>query len=55
MRKVEVVRSRYGVSKSALATELETTTDSLRAWMTGRTVGRKESIDKIQAFIDRRG
>jgi DNA-binding transcriptional regulator YiaG len=54
MRKVEAVRLRYGMSNSALAAELETTTDSLRAWMTGRTVGRKETVTKIKDFLMRK-
>jgi DNA-binding transcriptional regulator YiaG len=53
MRKVEAVRLRYGISKTALAGELETTTDALRAWQTGRTVGRKETVEKLKAFLDR--
>jgi len=51
MRKVETLRFRLGISKTALAAELETTTDALRAWMTGRTVGRKETVDKINDFL----
>jgi ribosome-binding protein aMBF1 (putative translation factor) len=42
------------MSKTELAAELETTTDALRAWMTGRTVGRKETFDKIEDFIKRK-
>jgi ribosome-binding protein aMBF1 (putative translation factor) len=51
MRKVEAVRLRSGMSKMALAAELETTTDAVRAWMTGRTIGRKETIAKIETFL----
>jgi hypothetical protein len=54
MRKVEAVRLRYGMSKTALASELETTTDALRAWMTGRTVGRKETVARIRDFLERK-
>ena len=36
MRKVEALRLRLGMSKTTLAGELETTTDALRNWMTGR-------------------
>jgi hypothetical protein len=46
MRKVEAIRLRYGMSKMALAAELETTPDALRSWMSGRTVGRKETVAK---------
>ena len=44
MRKVEALRLRLGMNKTDLASELETTTDALRAWMTGRTIGRKETV-----------
>ena len=54
MRKVEAMRLRYGISKTELAAELETTTDALRAWMTRRTVGRKETVVKIKEFLKRR-
>lgn len=53
MRKVEVVRSRYGMSTMALAAELETTTDSLRAWLTGRAVGRAATVARIKDFLKR--
>jgi hypothetical protein len=48
MRKVESRRLKLGLSKTALAAELQTTTDALRAWMTGRTVGRKETVGKTR-------
>ena len=47
MKNVRVVRLKLGISKTALAGE----TDALRAWMTERTVGRKESI----AWLSLRG
>ena len=50
MRKLEAVRMRHGMTKAELAAELETTKDALRAWMTGRTVGRKEAVVKIKEF-----
>lgn len=53
MRQVEAIRLRYGMSKTALAAELETTTDAVRAWMTGRTVGRQETVASIQEFLQR--
>jgi DNA-binding transcriptional regulator YiaG len=46
-RKVEAIRLRCDMSKTALAAQLQTTTDTLRAWATGRTVGRKET--RVQA------
>lgn len=54
MRKVEALRLRLGMNKTELAAELETTTDAQRAWMTGRTIGRKETVDKIKAFLKSR-
>lgn len=42
------------MTKTKLAVELETTTDALRAWMTGRTVGRKETVVKIKEFLERK-
>ena len=53
MRKVEAVRIRYGMTKTELAAELGANVDGVRAWMTGRTIGRKESVDKIKAFLTR--
>jgi DNA-binding transcriptional regulator YiaG len=54
MRKVEAVRIRYGMSKAELAAELGANADGVRAWMTGRTVGRKESVAKIKDFLNRK-
>jgi DNA-binding transcriptional regulator YiaG len=53
MRKVEAVRIRYGMTKSEFATELSANVDGVRAWMTRRSVGRKESVDKIKTFLTR--
>jgi hypothetical protein len=41
MRKVEALRVRYGMTKVELAAELGANVDGVRAWMTGRTIGRK--------------
>ena len=51
MRKVEAIRLRDGMSKAALAAELGANVHGVRARMTGRTVGRKESVDKIKSFL----
>ena len=53
MRKVRAVRLRCGMNKTRLVAELETTTDALRAWLTGRTIGRAETIEKLRAFLER--
>jgi transcriptional regulator with XRE-family HTH domain len=52
MRKVEARRLRLGMTKAELAAELGTTDDAVRAWMTGGTVGRKETVAKIQTFLE---
>ena len=54
MRKVEAVRLRYGMTKRELAAELGANVDGVRAWMTGRTTGRKETVDKINDFLKRK-
>jgi ribosome-binding protein aMBF1 (putative translation factor) len=53
MLRVEAVRIRRGMSKTELAAELGGNVDGVRGWMTGRTVGRKESVDKIKTFLTR--
>jgi DNA-binding transcriptional regulator YiaG len=50
MKRVESRRLKLGMSKTELAHELNTTTDALRAWLTGRTIGRKETVAKIRVF-----
>ena len=54
MRKVEAVRIRYGMTKTELAAELGANVHGVRAWMTGRTIGRKETVAKIEDFLERR-
>jgi DNA-binding transcriptional regulator YiaG len=54
MRKVEAVRIRYGMTKIELAAELGANVDGVRAWMTGRTIGRKETVAKIEDFLKRK-
>ena len=51
MKKVEAVRVREGMTRTELAAELGANVDGVRAWMTGRTIGRKESVDKIKTFL----
>jgi ribosome-binding protein aMBF1 (putative translation factor) len=53
MRKVEAVRVREGMTKTELAAELGANVDGVRAWMTGRTVGRKETVAKLKEFLKR--
>ena len=54
MRKVEAVRIRFEMTKTELAAELDANVDGVRAWMTGRTVGRKETVAKIKDFQKRK-
>jgi ribosome-binding protein aMBF1 (putative translation factor) len=54
MRKVEAVRIRYGMTKTELAAELGANVDGVRAWMTGRTIGRRETVEKLEAFLKSR-
>jgi ribosome-binding protein aMBF1 (putative translation factor) len=51
MRRVDVRRLQLGMSKRELAAKLETTDDAVRAWLTGRTVARAETIARIKAFL----
>jgi DNA-binding transcriptional regulator YiaG len=51
MRKVEARRLKLGLSKKELAAELGTTSDAVRNWLTGRTVGRKETVAKVKAHV----
>jgi hypothetical protein len=55
MRKVEAVRTRCGMTKTELAAGRGANVDGVRAWMTARTVGRKKTIAKIEAFLGRAG
>lgn len=54
MRKVEAVRLRCGMTKRELAAELGANVDGVRAWMSGRTIGRKETVAKINDFLKRK-
>jgi DNA-binding transcriptional regulator YiaG len=54
MKKVEAVRVREGMTKMELAAELGANVDGVRAWMTGRTIGRKETVAKIKNFLKRK-
>jgi ribosome-binding protein aMBF1 (putative translation factor) len=51
MRKVEAVRVREGMTKVELAAKLGANVDGVRAWMAGRTIGRQETIEKLEAFL----
>jgi ribosome-binding protein aMBF1 (putative translation factor) len=51
MRRVEARRLKLGPSKAELAAELGTTDDAVRAWLTGRTIGRNETVERIKRFL----
>jgi ribosome-binding protein aMBF1 (putative translation factor) len=51
MRNVEAVRLRYGMTKTELAAELGANVDGVSAWMSGRTIGRKETVERIKRFL----
>jgi ribosome-binding protein aMBF1 (putative translation factor) len=51
MRKVEAVRIHYGMTKIELAAELGANVDGVRAWASGRTIGRKETVERIKRFL----
>ena len=53
MRKVEKIRLREGLTKRALAAEIGTNEDALRNWMTGKAIGRRETVAKIKAFLEK--
>jgi len=54
MRKVEVIRLRHGTTKKAVAAEIGTTKEVLRSWLADQSIGRAESVAKIQQFIEHR-
>jgi transcriptional regulator with XRE-family HTH domain len=51
MRKVEAIRLRLGMNKAELAAALGAEVNGVRAWMSGRAVGRKETVARINAFL----
>jgi hypothetical protein len=42
------------MTKTELAAELNANVDGVRAWMSGRTFGRKETVAKIKTFLENR-
>ena len=46
-------RLQLRMNKTELAAELGTTDHAVRAWITGRTVGRAETVQKLNAFLER--
>jgi ribosome-binding protein aMBF1 (putative translation factor) len=54
MRKVEAIGVREGLTKRALAAEIGTNKDALHNWLSGRALGRRETVEKLQAFLKTR-
>jgi DNA-binding transcriptional regulator YiaG len=54
MRKVEAIRLRQGMIKKAVAAEIGTAKDVLRSWLSGESIGRKASIERIKTFLKSR-
>ena len=54
MRRVEKIRVREGLTKRALAAKLGTSKDALHNWVSGRAIGRRETVEKLEAFLKSR-
>jgi transcriptional regulator with XRE-family HTH domain len=54
MIELERVRIREGISKTELARRLRTTKDVIYEWLNGKTIGRKASVERIEAFLNAR-
>lgn len=54
MRKVEAIRVREGLTKRALASEVGTNKDALHNWISGKAIGRRETVEKLRAFLKNR-
>jgi hypothetical protein len=54
MKKVEAVRIRHGMTKREVCAEIGTDNDVLRSWIAGEAIGRKESVERIKAFLKNR-
>lgn len=52
--KVERIRVRDGLTQRAVAKEIGTTKDAVYNWISGRAIGRGESVAKIKDFLRRR-
>lgn len=52
MRKLERFRLREGITKRELALRLNTSEDAIHYWLSGRTIGRKATVERIEAFLE---
>jgi DNA-binding transcriptional regulator YiaG len=55
MRKVEKIRLRDGITKTAMATAIAVGKDVFFDWLSGRSLPSKTSIAKIDVFVRSRG
>jgi len=51
MRKLERYRLREGITKRELARRLDTSKDAIHYWLSGRTIGRKATVERIEEFL----
>jgi transcriptional regulator with XRE-family HTH domain len=51
MLELERVRIREGLSKAELARRLKTTKDVIYDWLSGKMIGRKASVERIEEFL----
>jgi transcriptional regulator with XRE-family HTH domain len=51
MRKLERFRLREGITKRELARRLNTSEDAIHYWLSGRTIGRKATVERVEEFL----
>jgi transcriptional regulator with XRE-family HTH domain len=48
---LECYRLREGITKRELARRLNTSEDAIHYWLSGRTIGRKATVERIKEFL----
>jgi hypothetical protein len=51
IRRLERVRLRESWTKRELARGLKTSEDAIHAWLSGKTIGRKTTVERIREFL----
>jgi ribosome-binding protein aMBF1 (putative translation factor) len=51
MRKLELVGLREGLTKSELARRLRTDKRVIHSWLSGKTIARNASVERIKEFL----
>jgi len=51
IQKLERFRLREGLTKRELARRLNTSKDAIHYWLSGRTIGRKATVERIETFL----